>query len=96
MRSPTAADIVRDWPGVEADFAGLSRDADERASSEHIDWAEVIAVMEARQKKRLNALFGPELRAKRVVVLGVPDRFAYGDPALVGRLTPLLWRILQH
>ena len=95
MRSPTAADIVRNWPGFEADFAGLSRDADERVSVEHIEWAEVIAVMEKRQKKRLADLFGKEVKAKRVVVLDVPDRYAYGDPVLVARLVPLLRRILQ-
>lgn len=96
MRSPTAADIVRDWPGINPDFAGLSRDADEPVSADHIDWAEVIAVMETRHKKRLGALFGSQLKAKRVVVLDVPDRYAYGDPAPVARLTPALWRILQR
>ena len=91
MRSPTAADLVLGWGG-NADFAGLSHDADEKVSSEHIDWADVIYVMEARQKKRLNALFGPLLRDKRVVSLGVPDRFAYMQPELV----ELLSQKLEH
>jgi len=64
MGSPTAADILAGWGG-KADFAGLSHDADERVSSEHIEWADVIYVMEARPKKRLNALFGPRLGDKR-------------------------------
>ncbi|MFK7752316.1 MAG: phosphotyrosine protein phosphatase [Sedimentitalea sp.] len=94
MRSPTAADLVRNWPGIHADFAGLSNDADEQLSSEHIDWADLIAVMETRQKKRLTALFGPAVREKRVVVLSVPDRYDYGDPDLIARLEPILRRIL--
>lgn len=36
MRSPTAADIVLGWGGS-ADFAGVSHDADEKVSSEHIE-----------------------------------------------------------
>jgi len=89
MRSPTAADIVSGWGG-KADFAGLSHDAEEKVSSEHIEWADVIYVMDARQKKRLNALFGPLLKDKRVVSLGVPDRFAYMQPALVELLSQKL------
>ncbi|MFT7593020.1 MAG: putative protein tyrosine phosphatase [Paracoccaceae bacterium] len=92
----TAADIVREWPGIETDFGGLGQDADERVSVEHIDWVEVISVIEKRQKKRLADLFGKEVKAKRVVVLDVPDRYGYGDPALVAQLTPILRRILQR
>lgn len=96
MRSPTAADIVASWPGYQADFAGLSRDADETASSEQIDWADIIAVMEPRQKKRLISLFGNRLGARKVFVLGIADRYIYGDPVLIDRLTPLLERLLRR
>ena len=41
--------MLAGWPGITADFAGLSRDTDEPITVDHIDWAEVIAVMEARQ-----------------------------------------------
>lgn len=95
MRSPTAADIVANWPGFATDFAGLSRDADEQLSSDHIAWADVIAVMERRQKTKLNAAFGRYLAGKRVVVLDIPDRYGYMDPALVDRLTPVLQRVLK-
>ncbi len=95
MRSPSAADIVAAWDGYAADFAGLSNDADEQLSSEQIAWADVIMVMEARQKKRLMSLFGQALRTKRIVVLNVPDRFEYMDPALVALLTPKLKQVLR-
>ena len=86
MRSPTAADLVSACDGVSSDFAGLSRDADERLSAEQVEWADVIAVMEARQKKRLSELYPSQLSGKKLVVLRVPDRFEYMDPALVALL----------
>lgn len=96
QRSPTAADVASELDGVEADFAGLSADADERVSAEQIDWADVIAVMERRQIKRLKQQFGGRIKAQRVVCLDVPDRFAYGDPDLVAilkaKLPPVLTR----
>lgn len=95
MRSPTAADMVASWPGYETDFAGLSKDADELLSSEHLDWADIIVVMEKRQKSTLSCQFGAHLAAKRVVVLGVADKYAYMEPALQAILKPKLRKILQ-
>ena len=86
MRSPTAADLVARWDGVETDFAGVSADADERLSSEQIAWADEIFVMETRQKKRVTSLFGPVLKGKRITVLNVADKYDYMDPALVALL----------
>ncbi len=94
MRSPTAADLARDRWGIEADFAGLSNDADEKLSTEQVAWAEAIFVMERRQKARLSTRFGPALRGKRVAVLDVPDRFGYMEPALVALLIRRLERHL--
>lgn len=88
MRSPTAASIALEW--VETDFAGLSNDADVPVEREQVEWADQILVMEARQTKRLKALFPDLLASRRVVVLGIPDRFTFMDPRLVARLTPLL------
>ena len=94
MRSPTPADIVAGWDGFESDFAGLSNDADEKVSSEHISWADVIVVMQARQKKRLSSLFGRQIGSRKVVVLGIEDKFAYMEPALVDLMTPKLRTVL--
>lgn len=90
MRSPTAADLARAIDGVETDFAGLSNDADEQLPSEHIDWADIIFVMENRQKKKLSTSFSSHLHGKRVVVLGIPDKFAYMEDSLVAILRPKL------
>ena len=86
QRSPTAADLALGW-GWQAEFAGLSNDADEPVTRDHIDAAEVIYVMEARQRKRLNTLFGSTLKGKRIVCLNIPDKYQYMQPELVAILT---------
>ena len=88
MRSPTAAAIAAEW--VETDYAGLSNDADVPLERGQVEWAEVILVMEGRQARRLKKLFGDLLKDRRVVVLDVPDRYAFMDADLIARLTPIL------
>ncbi len=51
--------------------------------------------MEARQAKRLKALFPSHLRAKHIVTLNIPDRFGYRDPDLIAMLTPKLRAVLR-
>ena len=75
------------WDNVEADFAGLSNDADEPISIEQIEWATHVFVMEKRQKARLSQVFGTALKGKRVTCLNIPDTYDYLQPELVERLT---------
>ena len=86
LRSPTAEAVFAEYPGVEVDSAGLSPDAELRLSAEQVEWADVILVMEAVHRERLNKTFGSLLGGKRVVVLGIPDDFEYMDPQLVEML----------
>lgn len=86
-RSPTAAEIANRIDGVTADFAGLSADADERITGEHVVSADVIAVMERRQLARLKRIVTLPANA-RVVCLGIPDRYEYMDVDLVNLLVP--------
>ncbi len=51
MRSPTAADTVAAWSGFETDFGRLGKDADEQLSTQQLEWADTVAVMEARQRR---------------------------------------------
>lgn len=96
MRSPTAAAIAATLPGVQADYAGLSPDADVSLEPEALDWADVIFVMEPRQAKRLQTLHPSHLRGKRVITLNIPDRYAAHDPDLIARLTPKLLAALTR
>ncbi|MDF1851195.1 MAG: phosphotyrosine protein phosphatase [Verrucomicrobiales bacterium] len=86
LRSPTAHEIFADHPGIEVDSAGLAPDAEVRLSVEQIEWADLILVMERAHRTTLNRRFGRYLREKKVVVLGIPDRYEYMDPKLIERL----------
>lgn len=90
MRSPTAADLAQTMGLAMTDFADLSPDADERLSSEYIEWVDVIFVMERRQKKRLTALFGAHLGECKFRVLEIPDKFGCMGHALVQLLASRL------
>ncbi|WP_254436783.1 low molecular weight protein tyrosine phosphatase family protein [Ruegeria arenilitoris] len=95
MRSPTAADVVGEWPGYSTDFAGISRDADEMISSEQVEWADMIFVMDRRQKKRLSEKFGHLIKDTKVIILGIPDQFDYMAPDLVDLIVVKLRPILD-
>ena len=94
LRSPTAEAVFSRVPGVEVASAGLNDDATTPVSGDLIEWADVVFVMERSHHTRLTRKFGPLLRGKRVVVLGVPDRYDYMSPELVAllqqRLAPFL------
>lgn len=83
LRSPTAEQVFADWPGVETASAGTGHDADCQVSAELVDWADTVLLMETSHRVKIMARFRPQLRGKRVAVLGIPDRFAYMDPELV-------------
>ena len=83
LRSPTAEQVFRAWPGVEVDSAGLAADADTPLSAEHIDWAGLIVVMEHAHRRRLQSRYARQLKDKRVVVLGIPDDYDFMQPELI-------------
>lgn len=86
LRSPTAEAVFSGHPTVEVDSAGLSPDAEVPLSSEQIEWADLIIVMEKTHRSRLNQKFGKFLAGRRIVVLNIPDNYEYMDPVLIGLL----------
>ncbi|WP_431635034.1 low molecular weight protein tyrosine phosphatase family protein [Dyella sp. KULCS107] len=94
LRSPTAAAVFADWPGLEVDSAGLADDAEPPLGPAQLDWADLVVVMEARHARRLRQRFGARLNGKRVVSVDIPDRYAFMQPELVAllerRVGPLL------
>ena len=95
LRSPTSAEVFADEPGLEVDSAGLSPDAVVPVTPEQIEWADLIFVMESSHRRRLNERFAQHLRGKRVVVLNIPDDYAFMDPALVELLQNKVRRHLR-
>ena len=85
-RSPTAEHIFSQWENLECDSAGLAPDAEVHLSSEQIDWADMIFVMEARHRKKIHDRFAFNLESTRLIVLGIPDKFSFMDPSLIAIL----------
>ncbi|MEQ8177312.1 MAG: low molecular weight protein tyrosine phosphatase family protein [Amphiplicatus sp.] len=94
LRSPTAEQVFATYPGIEADSAGIAHDAITPLSSEQVEWADIIMVMEAHHRSKLSKRFKTHLKGKRVIVLGIPDDYEYMQPELVRLLemkaTPFL------
>ncbi|WP_205043196.1 low molecular weight protein tyrosine phosphatase family protein [Rhodanobacter glycinis] len=86
LRSPTAEQVFRAWPGLEVDSAGLAADAEVVLTNEQLDWAELIVVMEASHRRRLQARHRSRLKDKQVVCLDIPDRYDFMQPELVDLL----------
>ena len=74
LRSPTAEAIFAAVAGVQIASAGTAPDAECLVSSDLVEWAHEIFVMEQRQRKALENRFAASLRKKRVVCQNVPDR----------------------
>ncbi len=95
LRSPTAEAIFSDLDGFEVSSAGTAPDAECVISSDLIEWADVVFVMEQRQKTLLKGRFGTLLQGKRLVCLGVSDRFGYMQEELIAllraKVLPLLY-----
>ena len=94
-RSPTAEQIFATRAGVETDSAGLRADADVPLSSEQIDWADIVFVMEKAHRTKLSKRYREHLRDKRVICLDIADDFTFMDPELVRLLERKVGRFLR-
>lgn len=85
-RSPTAERVFGAWPNLEVDSAGLADDADVVLSTDQLDRAEWIVVMESSHRRRLQARHRARLKGKKIVCLDIPDRYAFMQAELVEAL----------
>ncbi len=99
LRSPTAERVFYGLPGIEVRSAGTERDAESVISRDDVEWADIVFVMEARHKKRLQTMFRGVLAQKRIVNLNIPDEYEFMEPGLVAlleqRVTPYLEGIVN-
>ncbi|MEZ5652939.1 MAG: low molecular weight protein tyrosine phosphatase family protein [Burkholderiaceae bacterium] len=86
LRSPTAEQVFSSQADLECTSAGLNHDAENPLTPELIEWADVIFVMEHAHRARLSSRFRKHLNGKRVVCLGIPDKYEFMEPALVSLL----------
>lgn len=96
LRSPTAEQIFSSWPGIETDSAGISNGAEVLLSSEQVEWADIIFVMEKTHRNKLNRKFRSSLNSKRVICLDIPDDYEFMDPVLVRMLESRAGRFLSR
>jgi len=57
LRSPTAEAVFSEYAELEVESAGLDRNAEVRVSTEAIEWADIIFVMEKSHKSKLSKKF---------------------------------------
>ena len=86
LRSPTAEAVFSNLEGIEVASCGLNHDAEIPASSELVEWADIIFVMEKAHRNKLGAKFKRSLGGKRLICLDIPDEFEYMDPKLISLL----------
>jgi predicted protein tyrosine phosphatase len=94
LRSPTAEQVFSGHPGIECESAGLNNDADNPATPELVEWADIIFVMEKTHRSELSAKFSRHLKKARVVCLDIPDKFDFMDPELIRVLKDRVARFL--
>lgn len=83
LRSPTAEAVFSEYDGLEVDSAGIDRTAEIPLTSEAIEWADIIFVMEKSHRQKLSKTFQPWLKNKRVICLDIPDEYDYMNAVLV-------------
>jgi len=94
LRSPTAERVFAGFPELECESAGTEATAEVPLEPDLIRWADIILPMERRHRASLQRKFKALLKGKRIVVLEIPDDYAFMDPALVAllkrKVAPLL------
>jgi predicted protein tyrosine phosphatase len=95
-RSPTAERLFNGRADLEVASAGLAPDAEELVTTELLEWADLILVMEPRHRALLQRRFGRHLRHARLACLDIRDDYDFMDEGLVrlleSRVTPHLQR----
>lgn len=96
LRSPTAEQVFAKWPGIEVSSAGLDEGCGNPVTPEELEWADLVLVMEQAHRNKLSRRFKPYLKNTRVIVLGIPDDYAFMDPQLVKLLEDKVPKFLRR
>lgn len=94
LRSPTAEQVFADWPGVETASAGTNNDAENPLSSELVEWADIIFVMERTHRTKMQTRYRAAMKKARLICLDIPDDYQFMEPALVELLKAKVGRYL--
>lgn len=83
LRSPTAEDLFRDWPGIEAVSAGTDSEALRPLTRELVAGADLIFVMESHHRERIRKKYRIRPDDNKIVTLHIPDEYERGAPELI-------------
>lgn len=94
LRSPTAEQVFAGRADLEVASAGTNHDAETPLSTDLVEWADLIVVMEQTHRAKLQARYRAALKSKRLICLNIPDRYAFMEPGLVRLLEDKMARYL--
>ena len=83
MRSATAHKIFESDQRFRVDSAGTDKSAATVLEPEHLEWADVIIVMEKYHRQFIRDKFPEYNDKKKIVCLYIPDNFNYMQPELI-------------
>ncbi|MEL6581994.1 MAG: phosphotyrosine protein phosphatase [Cyanobacteria bacterium J06621_12] len=93
-RSPTAEALYRRDPRVMVRSAGISSGASKKISSQNINWADLILVMENKHKKAILRQYR-YLDLPPIIVLDIPDDYQYMSAELIDMIQTSTENILS-
>jgi len=93
-RSPTAAAIYRNDPRLSVQSAGLSKQSPCPLSAKHLEWADVVMVMENAHASRIRDLYRDKGELPEIISLDIPDDYPFMDETLIGLLKDSVEEVL--
>lgn len=82
-RSRTAETIYKNQGTYSFKSAGTENSARIRVNLEHINWADIIFVMEKKHKQRIQEKFDLNSRDYNFVILDIEDNYQYMDEDVI-------------
>lgn len=85
-RSATAENIYKNNGKHQVRSAGTEPSARVKLNAKHLNWADLIFVMEKKHGQRINDKFKDEVTDKEIIILHIPDDYQYMDEELIDEL----------
>ena len=82
-RSRTAETIFKNTLTHHLKSAGTDEGARIKLNEEHLNWADLVFVMENKHRQIINQKFRATFDVEKIIVLGIPDEYQYMDEELI-------------
>ena len=83
LRSPTAEETFRDYPGVEVLSAGTNKESRSPLTKRLVASVDLIFAMEDHHRELIRKKFKQRPADNRIIALNIPDEYERGDPRLI-------------